>query len=154
MFSDHPVVGVGAGNYTAHYLDYAADIGLLRSGEQLAPHSLLTEVASETGVLGLIAFGSIVAGCVRARFAYTRARCWRSAPFADARLISAIRIALTGYLVAGLFLHAAYPHILWLLLALAWATPQTVPTPDGRRRRRTAEEQPEALRLDGVMPTV
>ena len=37
--------------------------------------------------------------------------------------------ALTGYLVASLFLHAAYPQVLWLLVALAWATPQCVPGP-------------------------
>ena len=53
----------------------------------------------------------------------------------EPRLIAAIRNALTGYLVASLFLHAAYPQPLWLLLALAWATPQCV-------RRRDATVSP------------
>jgi O-antigen ligase len=127
MFTDHPVVGVGAGNYTAHYLDYAADIGLFRSGEQLAPHSLVTEIASETGLIGLVAFGAIVV-CAYDALRRSRRSLLVIGCYEDGREISAIRNALTGYLVASVFLHAAYPHMLWLLLALAWATPQTVPT--------------------------
>jgi O-antigen ligase len=125
MFADHPLVGVGAGNFQSRYLEYAESVGLYRSGEQLAPHSLITQVASETGLVGVIAFGSIVVG------AFAALRRSRQAFLAidqteDARLIAGIRNALTGYLVASLFLHAAYPQVLWLLLALAWATPQCV----------------------------
>ena len=128
MFADHPLVGVGAGNFQSRYLEYAASVGILRSGEQLAPHSLITQVASETGLLGVVVFGSIVAG------AFAGLRRSRKAFLAidlteDARLVAAIRNALTGYLVASLFLHAAYPQVLWLLLALAWATPQCVRRP-------------------------
>jgi putative inorganic carbon (hco3(-)) transporter len=136
MFADHPLVGVGAGNFQSRYLEYAASVGLYRSGEALAPHSLVTQVASETGLVGVVVFGSIVAG------AYAGLRRSRQALLAmdqteDARLIAAIRNALTGYLVASLFLHAAYPQTLWLLLALAWATPQCV-----RRPRRDATVSP------------
>ncbi len=131
MFADHPLVGVGAGNYPTNYLDYAASVGLFRSGEQLAPHSLPTEVASETGLVGITVFGVLIVGAFGALRRSRRA-------FADmeqtedASLIAAIRNALAGYLVASLFLHAAYPQMLWLLLALAWATPQCVrrPRPD------------------------
>ncbi len=128
MFADHPLVGIGAGNFQSRYLEYAESVGLFRSGEALAPHSLITQVASETGLLGVIVFGSIVVG------AFAALRRSRQALLAidqteDARLIAAIRNGLTGYLVAAVFLHAAYPQLLWLLLALAWATPQCVRRP-------------------------
>ncbi len=144
MFADHAVAGVGAGNFTVHYLDYAADIGLLRSGEPLAPHSLVGEVASETGTLGLIAFGAVIIGAYvalkRSRRSFLAIGCYE-----DAWSISAIRNALTGYLAASLFLHAAYPHMMWMLLALAWATPQIVPAPT-RDDEATAHEEVELLR--------
>ena len=131
MFADHPFVGVGAGNFQSRYLEYAESVGIYRSGEPLAPHSLITQVASETGLVGVIVFGSIVVGAFAA-LRRSRQACLAIDQTEDARLIAAIRNALTGYLVASLFLHAAYPQPLWLLLALAWATPQCVrrPRPD------------------------
>jgi putative inorganic carbon (HCO3(-)) transporter len=140
IFADHPLGGVGAGNFQSRYLEYAASVGLYRSGEPLAPHSLITQVASETGLVGVIVFGSIVVG------AFAALRRSRHALLAidqteEARLIAAIRNGLIGYLVASLFLHAAYPQVLWLLLALAWATPQCVRRP-----------RPEATVLPLVTP--
>jgi len=136
MFADHPLGGVGAGNFQSRYLDYAASVGLYRSGQPLAPHSLVTQVASETGLIGVIAFGSIVVGAFAA-LRRSRQELLATGQAENARLIAAIRNALVGYLVASLFLHAAYPQTLWLLLALAWATPQCV-----RRPRRDATVLP------------
>jgi hypothetical protein len=62
----------------------------------------------------------------------------------EARLVAAVRNALTGYLIASLFLHAAYPQMLWLLLALAWATPQCLP-PTPRKATEVARAKPKLL---------
>jgi O-antigen ligase len=129
MFADHPIVGVGAGNFPVHYLDYAASVGLVVSGQQLSPHNLYLEVAAEQGLIGVVVFGGIVVGAFgstrRARSALVDAGADHTA-----QLVEGVRNALVGYLVASLFLHAAYPQMLWLLLAFAWATPQVVPVPD------------------------
>ncbi|HYL52125.1 MAG TPA: O-antigen ligase family protein [Acidimicrobiia bacterium] len=146
MFADHPLGGVGAGNFQSRYLDYAASVGLYRSGQPLAPHSLVTQVASETGLIGVIAFGSIVVGAFAA-LRRSRQDLLAIGQAENARLVAAIRNALVGYLVASLFLHAAYPQTLWLLLALAWATPQCV-----RRPRREATVLP--LKKPGLLTPV
>jgi O-antigen ligase len=125
MFEDHPLFGVGAGNFPVRYLDYATSVGLTASGQQLSPHNLALEVAAEDGVVGVIVFGAIVVGS----FASLRRarRSFLEASEDDAAgLVAGVRNALVGYLVASLFLHAAYPQMLWLLLAFAWATPQCV----------------------------
>jgi len=94
---------------------------------------LYFEVASETGILGLATFGALVVGAFAA---VHRSRAL------------AVRNALIGYLIASVFLHAAFPQILWLLLALAWATPQCVPPSNTFNIRRGVSERipNEALR--------
>ena len=61
MFGDQPVVGVGAGNFPTAVLERTrrrprADLRL----EERTPHSIVFEVATETGILGLAAFGSLL----------------------------------------------------------------------------------------------
>jgi putative inorganic carbon (HCO3(-)) transporter len=126
MFADHPVVGVGAANFPVHYLSYATSVGLVVSGQQLSPHNLYMEVAAEQGVVGVLVFGGIVIGAF-ASVKRARRELLDAGDTATAPLVAGVRNALIGYLVASLFLHAAYPQMLWLLLAFAWAMPQCVP---------------------------
>jgi O-antigen ligase len=57
MFADHPLVGVGYGNYIVLYPEYARESGIdLRSTERNA-HNLFLATAAETGIAGLIALG-------------------------------------------------------------------------------------------------
>jgi O-antigen ligase len=122
MFRDHPLVGVGLANYPVHYLEYSSELGLDGRREERSPHSLFLEVAAESGLLGLAAFGALffamAAGLVYAHAAFRRA-----GRRAEAELVVALTIGLTGYLVASLFLHAAYPRFFWILAAIAFAAP-------------------------------
>ena len=122
MFGANPIGGVGAANYTARYDDY---VGRTSSSfrqygdasDRHYPHNLALEVASETGVIGLVAFSALVVAC------------WRSLArsqlaFADrdrelSGVAAALKIGLAGYLVAGLFLHMAEPRTLFLLFSFA-----------------------------------
>ena len=137
MFSDHPLLGVGAGNYAANYDEYAARVGsTLNSyddfGQQRFPHSLYLEVAAETGLAGLLAFGAAVIGALLSlRSAHRRfmaAGDWRAASAA-----ASVALALVGYLTTSLILHGHYVRYLWLLLAVAAAARQVA-------RRVAAEE--------------
>ena len=122
MFGANPVGGVGIANYTSRYDDYVgATSSVFRQygdGPNLHyPHNLLLEIAAETGVLGLAAFGALVLG---AWFALSRAeRRFRETDAELAAVATAFRVSLVGFLVASLFLHLAEPRTLFLLFAFA-----------------------------------
>lgn len=131
MFADHPLLGVGAGNYTAHYYEYANAIGSSAPEYHLVggahyPHNLYLELASETGFLGLITFGAallLVFGHLRrAEAAY-----FEDGQELTAGLASAFQIALLGFLVSSLFLHGHFQHYLWILFGLSAALARDAP---------------------------
>lgn len=125
MMAANPVVGVGAGNYTARFGEYADLFGSTARDYQdpddgRYTHNLYLEVGAETGTLGLGLFlGALLAAMVslgRAREAFRRV--------GDARtraLARAVQISLMGYLISSLFLHGDFERYLWLLLGMAGA---------------------------------
>jgi len=57
MFLDHPILGVGAGQYsTAYGMQYSGRA----HGAWMNPHSLFFQVASELGLVGLVAVGYFI----------------------------------------------------------------------------------------------
>jgi O-antigen ligase len=116
MFADHPLLGVGGDNYRVRYVAYAQQLHAVDAASTV--HDLYLATASETGVIGLLAFGGAMFAVVR--------RSWQ-------RRISALRVgdrnveglatssllALTAYLIGCLFLPLAYPRYLWMLAGLA-----------------------------------
>jgi O-antigen ligase len=137
MFQDHPVLGVGAGNYTRFFPEYA-DRASIRAGEYEGPdenhypHNLYLEIAAETGLVGLAVFVVIVFSCfwhlARASSLYRSAGHLR-----DAALARGLTIALVGFLASSLFLHGHFPRYLWLLFGLAAALYRTAPRPSETR---------------------
>ncbi len=123
MFVSAPVAGVGAGNYTAHFGDFADRVGSAERfydapGEAHYPHSLYLEIAAETGVLGLGAFALVLAAAAAALARARRCLAPRSLPSA---LATAFTVALTGYLTSSLFLHGHFLRYLWLIFAFGAA---------------------------------
>jgi O-antigen ligase len=119
MTREHPVIGIGAGRYTGEYIAYAPRVGL-DERQVREPHNSYLEMASESGVLGLAAFiGLLVTGIVGAlRAVGAFARQGRRL---EAGLAQSVASGLLGYSVAAIFLHQAYPQMLWLGLGLAAA---------------------------------
>jgi putative inorganic carbon (HCO3(-)) transporter len=125
MFLDHPFGGVGWNNYPIHYLSYSSQLGLDSRRTERSAHSLYLEIAAESGLPGLVIFLFLLAAIYAALWqAYQR---FRSRPDGAnyTGLVTALAIGLTGYLVASLFLHAAYPRFLWTLAGIALAAPAT-----------------------------
>ena len=123
VWSDHPVFGVGRGQFQQYYEEYAgivAETGIsarVDFGETRQAHNLYTSVAAESGTLGLIAFLAIFVVTMRNLF---RARRWWKASRPDlAHLAVGLLLGLVAYLVSGLALHLSYERYLWFLLALA-----------------------------------
>lgn len=123
MFESHPVAGVGAGNYGRLYPRYANDIGspwidYHPPGTKEHPHGLYFEIASETGLLGLITFAAVI---VTAFLALRRAR--RAFEGRGDRELAVVAVtvgvAIASYLVASVFLHET--HLRYLALYLGFA---------------------------------
>ncbi|MFL5734140.1 MAG: O-antigen ligase family protein, partial [Chloroflexia bacterium] len=157
MFADHPILGVGRGNYPPHELEYIAGTNLAWKSQGIPPHNLYLEIAAEEGAAGLFVVGAILLAMLRA-LADARRRFLKIDEPAQAELTIWLGIGLVGYLVSSIFLHGAFLYMLWLQVALivalyhaALAT-QPAKAPDGSaypalRAIRVREEQPMSTAL-------
>ncbi len=140
MFGDHPFIGVGLGNFNINYLDYAEHLGLDTRGQARSAHSLYLEVASETGLVGILAFGLILA--VAFRQLYLAYPIFLENKQPDYAYITwALTVGLLGYLTGSLFLHLAYPRYFWLMIGLVIATKNVADYE--RNRWQAAKQSPE-----------
>ena len=125
MFRTHPLFGVGWNTYPYLFPFYSKEIGLANVATEREAHNLYLEVAAETGIVGLFAFGLILFSSlrdlVRARRHFMRAN------LADyAWLVTGFGIGFLGYLVAALFIHGAFQRYFHVLLGIAWSMPLVV----------------------------
>ncbi|MDP8905455.1 MAG: O-antigen ligase family protein [Chloroflexota bacterium] len=124
-FVDHPLLGVGPGQFGTHYQHYAravADTAFdarIQAGER-EPHNLYTGIAAELGMAGFVAFFGLIA--VTMRDLLRARRRWLTERPDVAHLATAFWIALLGYLVSGIGLHLQYERYFWVLVALAAIT--------------------------------
>ena len=135
MFTDHPLLGVGIGNYEENYQDYASRLGLEQRTENRQAHSLYLEIAAETGLLGILAFIGLITTLL---LGFTQAR--RQTRRVDKNSdwptwIMSLQMAITSYLVSSIFLHGDFIRFLFFLVALGAAAvhlsdrPQKLPQP-------------------------
>jgi O-antigen ligase len=128
MFAEHPFLGVGVGNYTDQYWDYAPKLGLeagtlstTESSTTREPHNLYVELMAETGIFGIMFFGIFIYILLKA-LSDTRTKLWSDDSRKDrSTWIAAIIMTLLGYLISGLFLHGAFFRYFWMFIALAMA---------------------------------
>ena len=120
MIGDHPLLGVGSGNYEIEYPQYQRVIALDPRHEERAAHSLYLEVAAENGTIGLAVFGALLAYALTGMMR-TRAALLRAGDDELAQLTMALAIAFMGFLTGSIFLHLAYPRFFWLFVGLALA---------------------------------
>ena len=125
IFADHPLTGVGAGNFGSHYVRYANVVGLnaidfTPAGLRQYPHNLYLEMATETGLLGLSAFLGAMAVALITLYRSRRVLLDRG-EHARAALVASLALSIAGYLVSSLFLHSGYPRYLWLMVGLGIA---------------------------------
>ena len=119
VWADHPLVGVGPGEFPSYYRDYADEIGISVRAQDREAHNLYLGIAAETGALGLIAFlGAVIATL------WQLARARRQALLTRpdlAAMATGFLLAIVAYLASGLYLHLSYARYFWLILALGGA---------------------------------
>lgn len=122
MLVDHPVLGVGPGNFLAAEPEYLRRLSL--DAPLLAPHNMYLEAAAESGLLGLAGWTIFL---VTALVVVWRARLLvRNGPAVIGRvvplpLVNGALAALAGWGVASIFLHLATFRSLLMVVALGAA---------------------------------
>ncbi len=116
MALDHPVLGVGVGHYVRNFQAYSNRLGFLPRQQDRQAHSLYLEIAAERGIVGSVAFATLLLVAFRPALT-ARRQLLSQGRIDDARVIEAFAIALGAYLVFALVLHQAYEHYFWVTLA-------------------------------------
>jgi probable O-glycosylation ligase (exosortase A-associated) len=120
MFRDHPLVGVGPGNFGPHYRD--TYFGSDPYPKVWAPHSIYIQALAESGLLGTIPmlflwyFALRLNGRTRRQL---RDLGMQSHQVFEYRLALGLELSLVAYMVCGAFLTVLYyPHF-WYLLGMS-----------------------------------
>ena len=126
MLRDHPVAGVGLGNFSVLEPAYGiADVDLLKPQyvfeNRLETHNTYLQVASELGLVGLGLVLTLVAGTFMAGIGAVR-RFDRSGDVIGEALTRGLIVATVGILSAYVFLSGLFEKQLWLLLGIVIAT--------------------------------
>ena len=108
MLADHPLLGVGPGNYPTFYRDYSRRIGN-DARVQREPHSLPLEIAAEQGAAGLLGWLVMIVGLVG--YALRRGVARRPAG-------RTVLLALATYATGSLFLHGSALRLAYLLIGM------------------------------------
>lgn len=125
VFVDHPVLGVGPGQYRPFYsIEYQQLPGIkFRDIRQTRrAHSLYFEMAAETGIVGLVLFLAIP--LLLLRDLWWEHRRWRFRDRELSEMTAAIWLSLLGFMVTAMLLSHAFERYYWILVALASAALQ------------------------------
>lgn len=128
MIKEHPLLGVGAGNFETVEPDYLRRFGIV-SEKTWAPHNLYLQMAAEGGVLGLLAWLAFYAGAlVTALRAWWRAGSALPRRFAsrDAMLALGVWVGLLAWAIASFFLHLSQVRAVLVVVAIGLALERRV----------------------------
>jgi O-antigen ligase len=126
IYGDHPLAGIGIGNFKAVEPRYAYTTVQLQRPDLIVDtpkvvHNTYLHVLTELGTIGAFAFAIVIVGAL---LALRRAiRTFRAFGDVELEVIArGVLIATIGVLAAFTFISAQYEKQLWLLLGLAAAT--------------------------------
>lgn len=122
MFKANPILGIGLNNASTRYSEFSKEIGLAPSGANRTLHNLYLEVMAETGIVGLTVFSSLIWYALRC-VASARRKFLEVSQIDYANLANGLAVGFIAYLVAALFIHAAFPRYFYLLLGIMYALP-------------------------------
>lgn len=135
VFLDHPIVGVGPGQYVKFYaLDYQDNpaYALRKLDKGRRAHSLYIELAAETGILGIGTFLLIVIFTLYQLWQVRKK--WLNVNREYANYAAAFLLSLVGYLSTAVFLSLAFQRFYWVLVALAGSTIQILSSQEPEER--------------------
>lgn len=155
VFLDHPIVGVGLGQYMKFYaLDYMddPDIAFRKIDSGRRAHSLYLELAAETGILGLGTF-MIIVFYILSQLWKARRR-WQEYNRTYANYATAFLLSIIGYLSTAVFLSLAYQRFYWVLIALAGSALQILKSEDPEQSGKSMNDGEEKMENFAEIPVV
>ncbi|OBB35442.1 O-antigen ligase family protein [Mycobacterium sp. 852002-51961_SCH5331710] len=121
MFDDRPVFGFGPGGFQLQVERYSGLVPTaVTNPPTAAAHDLYAQMASESGVVGLIGWAILVLGVVLS-IGIRVAQLALQSESAERSLAAAALAAIVGWSVASIFIHLSYLRTFGILLALAGA---------------------------------
>jgi putative inorganic carbon (HCO3(-)) transporter len=122
MFKQKPFLGIGLNNFSYLYPTYSKEIGLAPNAATRALHNHYLEVATETGIVGLSVFLSLIWYALRS-VARVRQKFLEASQGDYAHLVTGLTIGFMGYLVAAIFVPVSFPRYFYLLLGIMYSLP-------------------------------
>lgn len=119
-WADHPILGVGPGEFPLYYRQYAEVVGIRVKAVDRESHNLYLGMAAELGLIGITVFLIIIGLTLRDLARAAKAVRARDPMMAD--MATGFLLAIVAYLATGIFLHMSFIRYFWLMLALAAAT--------------------------------
>jgi len=123
MFLDHPILGVGLGNFRVYYQDYSRAIGLDPRRTPRSPANLYLELLSEQGLIGTTVFFALMyivfKGLRSASNQFGKAGLHN-----EAHMTTALLSGFAGYLFAAINKNSAYANVFWVLMGIMLAVAQ------------------------------
>ncbi|QEC49138.1 hypothetical protein FSW04_17175 [Baekduia soli] len=117
-FADHPIFGVGPGQYFRQYSqEYANQLNLRFLSTNRQAHNLYLGLAADVGVVGVAMFLAIVIATMLQLWRLNVL--WRDREPRHAQMALAFLLALVAYMASGVFLQLAYQRYFFFLVALA-----------------------------------
>jgi O-antigen ligase len=122
VFISHPLVGVGAANFTSVEAHYTLAPGMLTHIQYIVEqphlvHNSYLQLLAETGIVGLLVYALAVGACLRAGLAAVRLFDQTARP-ALADLARTVIIGTIAMLAANFFISNGDDLRLWVLLGL------------------------------------
>jgi len=118
-FADHPIIGVGPGQFSSYYRQYADEVAIVVKAQDREAHNLYLAMAADTGILGLACFMMILFVTLW-QLAKGRRR-WLGKRTDLANMCTAFSLSVVTYMTTGIFLHLSYERYFYLMMALAGA---------------------------------
>jgi O-antigen ligase len=137
VFIDHPILGVGPGQFKYYSQEYSEELGLKVLVGTRQAHSLYLSIASELGIPGILTFIAILFVTLR-NLARTRIE-----KPAMANMATTFMLIIISYMTTGIFLHMSYERYFALMLALATVT--SIVSPEGAPSAEETRVVEEAL---------
>ena len=121
IFLEHPLLGIGLGNFEHYYQHYALQFGSSERGVDLAAHSLYLEIAAERGLLGITVY--LVLIWYIFRIIMKSARQLHAAGLtAYENMVFSYGFSLLGYLATSVFLHER-ARFIWIIYGICLSFP-------------------------------
>lgn len=116
VFQEHPILGIGLDGFAEAYAESEYRF-LIRTQELRVAHNTYLEIATGTGVIGLIPFLGILGAAIFVALKYSR-KTYRDINSDLAIISTGLFAALGGYYLGMSFGSRQYEKTLWFLLAL------------------------------------